>query len=102
MFAGREEDAGNSTHYEMVAGCAAGLENLVQGEVEVFGGQEVATGIGVVRWRGTLESAYRCCLWSRFASRVFLELWRFAVTDVVVATLLLMHENLPDGIRPIR
>ena len=81
MFAGKEEGLESTANYEVVAGCAAGLENLVRGEVELFGGQEVVTGIGVVRWRGTLLSAYRCCLWSRFASRVFLELWRFAVTD---------------------
>lgn len=67
--------------YELVAGCAAGLEILVKEEVEIFGGHEVQFSTGVVRWRGTLESAYRCCLWSRFASRVFLELCRFSITD---------------------
>ncbi len=81
MLGGKGEDFRGKTIYEVVAGCAAGLENLVAGEVELSGGQDVVTGAGVVRWRGTLESAYRCCLWSRFASRVFLELWRFPVTD---------------------
>lgn len=65
----------------MVAGCAAGTEDLVQGEIALFGGRNIAVGPGVVRWLGALESAYRCCLWSRFASRVFLELWRFEVND---------------------
>lgn len=81
MLGSKGEGCGEKTICEVVAGCAAGLENLVAGEVELSGGQEIVTGVGVVRWRGTLESAYRCCLWSRFASRVFLELWRFAVTD---------------------
>lgn len=67
--------------YEIVAGCAAGLEQLVGEEARVFGGQHVTSDVGVVRWRGSLESAYRCCLWSRFASRVFLQLWQFPVTD---------------------
>lgn len=71
----------NNKSYLIVAGCAAGLENLVLEEVGLFGGKDVVAGIGVVRWSGTLESAYRCCLWSRFASRIFLELWQFPVTD---------------------
>ena len=81
MLAKEKESSGTYQMYETVAGCAAGLENLVAEEVNLFGGLEVAVGLGVVRWRGTLESAYRCCLWSRFASRVLLELWRFEVTD---------------------
>ena len=67
--------------YDLVAGCAAGLETLVKGEIEVFGGEEVEAGAGAVRWRGNLLSAYRCCLWSRFASRVYLELDRFSIHD---------------------
>ncbi len=81
MFGGEELAFEDQKIYDVVAGCASGLEILVQGEVHLFGGQDVIVGVGVVRWRGTLESAYRCCLWSRFASRVFLELWQFAVTD---------------------
>lgn len=71
----------NNKSYWLVAGCASGLESLVQEEVELFGGQDIVAGVGIVRWYGTLESAYRCCLWSRFASRVFLELWQFPITD---------------------
>jgi 23S rRNA (guanine2445-N2)-methyltransferase / 23S rRNA (guanine2069-N7)-methyltransferase len=78
-YRGGEFEGNNS--YTIVVGCAAGLESLVVKEVEVFGGQEIVAGVGVVQWFGTLESAYRCCLWSRFASRVFLELWRFNITD---------------------
>ncbi|NTW87772.1 MAG: bifunctional 23S rRNA (guanine(2069)-N(7))-methyltransferase RlmK/23S rRNA (guanine(2445)-N(2))-methyltransferase RlmL [Desulfobulbaceae bacterium] len=81
MAGSEEEDFERKKIYVIVASCAAGLEYLVQGEVERFGGQEIVAGLGVVQWRGTLESAYRCCLWSRFASRVFLELWRFLLTD---------------------
>ncbi len=67
--------------FDLIAGCASGLEQLVEEEIVEFGGQEVSTANGVVRWRGSLESGYRCCLWSRFASRVFLQLARFPVAD---------------------
>ncbi len=81
MLGGKGEGSRDRTVYDVVAGCAAGLESLVGEEVRLFGGHEVVIGVGVVRWQGTLESAYRCCLWSRFASRVFLQLWQFPVTD---------------------
>ncbi len=67
--------------YELIASCASGLEGLVAEEVAAFGGQEICSENGVVTWRGSLESGYRCCLWSRFASRVYLQLVRFAVSD---------------------
>lgn len=80
MVVGDDGLAGHKV-YELVAGCAAGIEGLVESEVAQFGGQQIVTGGGVVQWQGTLESAYRCCLWSRFASRVLLRLWQFPVTD---------------------
>ncbi len=67
--------------YRMVASCAAGLEDLVMGEVKLFTGTGVTASKGVVSWLGTLESGYRACLWSRFASRVFLQLGQFVITD---------------------
>ncbi len=67
--------------YEQIASCAGGLESLVEEEVLAFGGQDVVCGNGVVTWKGSLESGYRCCLWSRFASRVFLQLARFPIVD---------------------
>jgi 23S rRNA (guanine2445-N2)-methyltransferase / 23S rRNA (guanine2069-N7)-methyltransferase len=67
--------------YELIASCASGLETLVEEEVVLFGGQEVRSAVGVVSWRGSLESGYRCCLWSRFASRVYLQLAQFPIVD---------------------
>jgi 23S rRNA (guanine2445-N2)-methyltransferase / 23S rRNA (guanine2069-N7)-methyltransferase len=67
--------------YELIAGCASGLEKLVEEEVLLFGGKDVSCANGVVSWKGGLESGYRCCLWSRFASRVFLQLVKFPVED---------------------
>ncbi len=67
--------------YKMVAGCAGGLETLVKDEVKLFGGEDLECGNGVVSWRGRLESGYRCCLWSHFASRVFLQLAQFSIVN---------------------
>jgi 23S rRNA (guanine2445-N2)-methyltransferase / 23S rRNA (guanine2069-N7)-methyltransferase len=61
--------------FHFAATCGAGLEDLVKEEIVSFGGTEVITSPGAVRWQaGTLESAYRACLWSRFASRILLQL----------------------------
>ncbi|MGB3224987.1 MAG: bifunctional 23S rRNA (guanine(2069)-N(7))-methyltransferase RlmK/23S rRNA (guanine(2445)-N(2))-methyltransferase RlmL [Desulforhopalus sp.] len=67
--------------YELIASCASGLEKLVEEEVLLFGGEDVSCANGVVTWKGGLESGYRCCLWSRFASRVFLQLVKFPIED---------------------
>ena len=63
------------------ATCGAGLEPLVAEEVAGFGGEEIESGFGAVHWTGSLESGYRACLWSRFASRILLELARFDAPD---------------------
>ncbi len=64
----------------LIATCAVGVESLVKEEIESFGGSEISCGRGVVSWKGTLESAYRACLWSRFSSRILLQLHDFSVT----------------------
>ncbi len=71
----------NTRQYRLVASCAAGLEDLVAGEVESFAAHDITVAKGVVGWLGTLESGYRACLWSRFASRIFLQLTQFEVAD---------------------
>ena len=64
--------------FYFTATCAAGLEELVKEEVISFGGDKAETSPGAVRWQaGTLESAYRACLWSRFASRILLQIAAF-------------------------
>ncbi|XOF34814.1 MAG: bifunctional 23S rRNA (guanine(2069)-N(7))-methyltransferase RlmK/23S rRNA (guanine(2445)-N(2))-methyltransferase RlmL [Candidatus Electrothrix sp. YB6] len=58
-----------------VATCGAGLEDLVKEEIRALGGREPISTPGAVRWQATsLKSAYRACLWSRFSSRILLEL----------------------------
>lgn len=63
------------------ATCGSGLEALVSEEIASFGGEEIDSRSGAVAWTGNLESGYRACLWSRFASRVLLELARFDAPD---------------------
>ncbi len=67
--------------YILIASCASGLEGLVGEEVALYGGLEVNAAGGVVTWKGSLETGYRCCLWSRFASRVYLQLAQFPIID---------------------
>ena len=67
----------NTKQYSLAASCAAGLEELVSQEAKDLGGSEVDHVRGLVTWKGDLENAYRTCLWSRYASRVFLTLAEF-------------------------
>lgn len=71
----------NKKLHNLTASCAAGLEQLVSQEVQDLGGIEVVYAKGLVTWQADLESAYRICLWSRYASRVFLRLCDFAAPD---------------------
>ena len=50
--------------------CADGLETLLQEEIQGLGIQEIEKFPGRLIFKGTLENAYRVCLWSRLASRV--------------------------------
>jgi 23S rRNA (guanine2445-N2)-methyltransferase / 23S rRNA (guanine2069-N7)-methyltransferase len=74
-------DTAKTETYTLIATCAAGLEDLVQAEVVSFGGQDIVRARGSLTWQGDLASAYRACLWSRYASRVLLQLAEFTVAD---------------------
>jgi 23S rRNA (guanine2445-N2)-methyltransferase / 23S rRNA (guanine2069-N7)-methyltransferase len=56
----------------LIATCASGLELLLVDEISSLGGESIGQSPGAVRFEGTLETAYRACLWSRFASRILL------------------------------
>jgi len=68
-------------HMKFTATCPAGVELLVAGELKEFGVVNPQIEVGTVHWSGSLESAYRACLWSRFASRIFLQLAAFTVRN---------------------
>jgi 23S rRNA (guanine2445-N2)-methyltransferase / 23S rRNA (guanine2069-N7)-methyltransferase len=57
------------------------MENLVKTEILAFGGENVITTPGAVSWNGKMETAYRACLWSRFSSRILLQLASFDAPD---------------------
>ncbi len=66
---------------DFISTCAAGLEDLVSAEIGGWNGRVDGSGRGFVRWGGSLEAGYRCCLWSRFSSRLILLLAEFEISD---------------------
>jgi 23S rRNA (guanine2445-N2)-methyltransferase / 23S rRNA (guanine2069-N7)-methyltransferase len=58
------------------ATCPKGAEDLLAGELAVFGAGGVRRSRAGVAFTGGLSTAYRACLWSRVASRVLLQLAR--------------------------
>lgn len=76
-----EEPMHEKQQFTFVSTCAAGLEHLVNEEMHSFNGEKVQSFTGGVRCQGELETAYRMCLWSRYASRVLLEIKSFEISD---------------------
>ena len=52
--------------------CADGLETLLEEELNGLGVQNIERFPGRLTFKGTLENAYRICMWSRLASRVLM------------------------------
>jgi 23S rRNA (guanine2445-N2)-methyltransferase / 23S rRNA (guanine2069-N7)-methyltransferase len=66
---------------KFLASAPRGFADLLARELAACGAlqpRERSTGVA---FAGTLESAYRACLWSRIANRVFLELAHFEARD---------------------
>jgi 23S rRNA (guanine2445-N2)-methyltransferase / 23S rRNA (guanine2069-N7)-methyltransferase len=66
---------------QFLASSPRGLADLLARELSAFGAQSVKERSTGVAFTGELRTAYRACLESRVANRVFLELGRFEVTD---------------------
>jgi len=66
---------------QLLASCPRGLADLLARELSALEAQDVRERSTGVAFSGTLETAYRVCLWSRIANRVFLELARLEVGD---------------------
>jgi 23S rRNA (guanine2445-N2)-methyltransferase / 23S rRNA (guanine2069-N7)-methyltransferase len=66
---------------QFVATCASGLEGLLEKELVAFGAKVEQAGQGAVTFTGTMRTAYRACLWSRFANRILLTLATFDAPD---------------------
>ena len=63
------------------ATCPKGLEYLLRDELAALGASEVHETLAGAHFCGTLETAYRACLWSRLASRILLPLGEFDAAD---------------------
>ncbi len=65
----------------LFATCPKGLEYLLRDELRDLGAEDAREALAGVHFGGTLEIAYRACLWSRLASRVLLQLAEFESQD---------------------
>lgn len=63
------------------ATCPKGMEYLLRDELIAQGASAVREALAGVHFEGSLETAYRACLWSRLASRVLLPLAEFDAAD---------------------
>lgn len=70
-----------SSILDFQASCPKGLELLLADEAAQLGMTVGKESVGGVALQGDLASAYRFCLWSRLANRLFLSLARFAAGD---------------------
>ncbi len=66
---------------DFFATCPKGLESLLASELTALGADQVQETVAGVAFSGSLETAYRACLWSRLASRILLSVARFTVRD---------------------
>ncbi|HET7359252.1 MAG TPA: bifunctional 23S rRNA (guanine(2069)-N(7))-methyltransferase RlmK/23S rRNA (guanine(2445)-N(2))-methyltransferase RlmL [Rhodanobacteraceae bacterium] len=63
------------------ATCPKGMEYLLRDELRALGAEEAREALAGVHFEGTLETAYRACLWSRLASRILMPLAEFEAAD---------------------
>jgi 23S rRNA (guanine2445-N2)-methyltransferase / 23S rRNA (guanine2069-N7)-methyltransferase len=70
-----------------------GMEELLVDELKTLGAQNVEKARAGAMFEGTVETAYRACLWSRIANRIFLPLKTFPAPT---------QEKLYAGVKSIR
>lgn len=66
---------------QFTATCPKGLEGLLVTELRQLGAGDLREQPAAVHFCGSLELAYRCCLWSRLANRILLRLGQFRIGD---------------------
>lgn len=64
-----------------IATCPKGLELLLATELNSLGALDVKETIAAVYFNGSMEIAYRCCLWSRLANRILKLLHHFVLNN---------------------
>ncbi len=67
----------NNAIVDLFASAPLGLETLLASELSALGAAAVKERRSGVQFQGTLELAYRVCLWSRLANRILLKLAAF-------------------------
>lgn len=68
-------------HQLWLATCPKGLELLLANELQELGATGVKETVAAVHFEGSLELAYRACLWSRLANRVLMPLHSFMLNS---------------------
>ncbi|WP_221799527.1 bifunctional 23S rRNA (guanine(2069)-N(7))-methyltransferase RlmK/23S rRNA (guanine(2445)-N(2))-methyltransferase RlmL [Oceanobacter mangrovi] len=72
----------SATTFSWLAICSKGIEPLLANEINALGGEfERETPLGVF-WKGSIEDAYRFCLWSRLGNRLLMPLQEASVNSV--------------------
>jgi 23S rRNA (guanine2445-N2)-methyltransferase / 23S rRNA (guanine2069-N7)-methyltransferase len=66
---------------KLFATCPKGLEYLLRDELAALGATDAREALAGVHFSGTLDVAYRACLWSRLASRILMPLAEFDAPD---------------------
>ncbi|MBB3061471.1 bifunctional 23S rRNA (guanine(2069)-N(7))-methyltransferase RlmK/23S rRNA (guanine(2445)-N(2))-methyltransferase RlmL [Microbulbifer rhizosphaerae] len=66
---------------DFTASCPRGLESLLAEELRALGAGTTREQPAAVHFSGSLQLAYRCCLWSRLANRVLLRLGQVRIAD---------------------
>lgn len=67
-----------STEFKLFASTPLNIEDLLVSELESFGAGNIKQVKAGVHFTGTLETAYKVCLWSRTANRVLLPIKEFS------------------------
>ncbi|MBD9358340.1 bifunctional 23S rRNA (guanine(2069)-N(7))-methyltransferase RlmK/23S rRNA (guanine(2445)-N(2))-methyltransferase RlmL [Methylomonas albis] len=80
------------SQYQLFATTPKAMEGILATEIKALGGQNVREKMAGVAFEGDLALAYRVCLWSRTANRVFLPLSSFEVKS---------QQDLYDGVKKI-
>ncbi len=79
--------------HSFFATAAKGMSSLLAEELRALGATDVQETIAGASFKGTLETAYRACLWSRIANRILFPLKSFPAST---------PEKLYGGVKSIR
>lgn len=71
----------SNSESQYFSSCPKGIEALLGAELVSLGATDVRETVAGVYFEGSLETAYRVCLWSRLANKVLLPLASFTVNN---------------------